>query len=174
MAQTDKPSVIDKVKGIAGDAQKLAAELKPKAEQGANLTKKELDAIRKLVQRSEAAMSDANQRAKERRQQEIKALEELIQSITSALGTPGLSANARNDLKNLRRRRRAQLLHLQTRAALDFGGILTANQIKEIAELLKRAKQEVANKKKAAAFLTTVVRIADIALSVGRKVGGAL
>lgn len=174
MSQGGKPGLIDTVKEIAGEARRIVEELKPKAAEGAELTQTELATIRKLVQRSEDAMSEANRLAKERRQQEIAELEELIESIESGLSTPGLSRSARDDLKNLKRRRRAQLLNLQTREALDFGGILTAPQVEEITAVLKRAKQDVAKKKKAAAFVATLLKVADIGVGIVRKAGAAI
>lgn len=164
--------LIEKVKGIADEARSLVDELQPKAQANAELTKAQLGRISKLVARAEATMSEANERAKAARKTEIEELEGLIKSVTTALGTPGLSNSARKELQDLRRRRRAQLLNLQTREALDFGGILSATQIQEIADVLKRAKQDVARKKKAAGFVASLMRIADIAVGIVRKASG--
>ena len=111
-------------------------------------------------------MSDAKLRAKAMRHKEIDELTQLIKDIELALATPDLDEDVRNDLKDLRRRRRAKLVRLQIRLGMDFSGILTPKQIQEIQEVLKRAKADVAKKKKAAAFLATIMKIADVALGV--------
>jgi Spy/CpxP family protein refolding chaperone len=166
MAQ--KKELREKVEGVAEDAKKLIKILQStaKKDKDAILSKKELDSIRRLIERSEDAMSDAKLKAKAMRHKEIDELTQLIKDIELALATPGLDEDVRNDLKNLRRRRRAKLVRLQIKLGMDFSGILTPKQIQEIQEVLKRAKADVAKKKKAAAFLATIMKIADVALGV--------
>lgn len=165
----DTPGVIDRVKTIGADATELLELARPKAAGGADLTAAEIKKIGQLVKRSEATMSEASERAKAARREQIAELESHIENLTMTLATPGLSRTARDDLKALRRNRRAQLLNLQTREALDFGGILTADQVAEIGSVLKRAKADVAQKKKAAAFLASLTKIADLSVSIVRK-----
>lgn len=166
MAQ--KKELREKVEGVAEDAKKLIKILQStaKKDKDAILSKKELDSIRRLIERSEDAMSDAKLKAKAMRHKEIDELTQLIKDIELALATPGLDEDVRNDLKNLRRRRRAKLVRLQIKLGMDFSGILTPKQIQEIQEVLKRAKADVAKKKKAAAFSATIMKIADVALGV--------
>jgi Spy/CpxP family protein refolding chaperone len=158
----------EKVEGVAEHAKKLIKILQSSAkkDKDAILSKKELDSIRRLIERSEDAMSDAKLKAKAMRHKEIDELTQLIKDIELALATPGLDEDVRNDLKNLRRRRRAKLIRLQIKLGMDFSGILTPKQIQEIQEVLKRAKADVAKKKKAAAFSATIMKIADVALGV--------
>ena len=123
------------------------------------LSDRDLRQLRELVK-------EASQRAKERRKVEIKAIEKLITGISDSLAVPGLSESTRKTLRNLRRRRRSQLLRLKSKEAMDFGGMLTPAQNKEIKDVLKRAKQDVARKKQATAFLGTLMRVADMALTI--------
>ena len=122
------------------------------------------------MKRSEAALTEASQLAKEQRREQIKELEKMVKQLESALATPGLPGSARAELQALKRKKRAQLVRLLARESMDFGGILTATQVERIKEVLKRAKQDVARKKKAAAFLATVIEVADISLSIVGKV----
>ncbi len=167
-------SIVDTIRDIAGDAQDLVDLVTPKAAVDDTLSASELASISKLVKRAETALSDASVRAKQSRQQEIKELEKLVKSFTTALGVPGLSASARDNLKAIRRNRRAKLLRLQTQAAVDFGGILKPDEIKEIETLLKAARRDVARKKKAAAFVSTLLQIADKALIIAGKIASAM
>ena len=108
--------------------------------------------------------------AMDRKIKEIKELEKMVKQLESALATSGLPRSARAELQALKRKKRAQLVRLLTRESMDFGGILTSTQVERIKEVLKRAKQDVARKKKAAAFLATVIEVADISLSIVGKV----
>ena len=164
-------NVIEEVASIGEDAQALVAEFQPKAQQGKDLTKAELRKIDKLVKRSEAAISAAEQRAKETRKAQIAELEKLVKSIELSLTTPGLTPTAINDLKKLKRNKLAQLTRLKTRAALDFGGILSPAEIKDIATVLQQARNAVASKKKAAAFLGSMLNIANLAIGIVTKAG---
>ena len=167
-------NVIAEISSIGKDAQALVAELQPKAQQGKNLTLAELKKIDALVKRSEAAMSAAEERAKKGREAQIKELDKLVKSINLSLGTPGLSQRAIDDLKQLKRNKLSQLVRLKARAALDFGGILSPAEIQEIAGVLKEAKAAVARKKKVAGFLGSIVKIANLAISIVGKAGGLM
>ncbi len=169
---TDDTGVIAKVQGIADDAKSLINELQANTQANANLTDQQAASIAELVARSEATMGEASTQAKTARRAEIEELEGLIASFTTALATPGLPQSARSELQDLKRLRRAQLVNLQTREALDFGGILSAPQVLEIEDVLKRAKQDVATKKRAAGFVASLMRVADIAVGVVRKASG--
>lgn len=171
MSNGKAKNVVEEVSSIGKDAEALVAELQPKAQQDKNLTQAELKKIDKLVKRSEAAMSAANVRAKETRKAQIAELEKLVKSIDLSLSTPGLTQTTINDLKKLKRNKLAQLTRLEGRAALDFGGLLSPTEIKEIATVLQQAKKAVASKKKAAAFLGSILKIANFAISIVAKLG---
>jgi hypothetical protein len=166
----------EKAEGIADDAKKIIEILRSKSvkDKEAVLSKKELDSIKSLIKRSEDAVRDAKLNAKKQLKRESDELTQLIKNIDLALATPDLDDDVRNDLKDLRRRRRAKLLRLQTKLALDFSGILRPQQIQEIQEVLKRAKAEVAKKKKASAFLSTTMQIADLALGILGKAASVI
>jgi hypothetical protein len=170
MGDNDTPGLIDTVKSIGDEASRLVSVLTTKAAENADLTSRELKAIDKLVKQSEAALSEASQLAKKQRQVQIAELEKMVKQLESAIATPGLPRTARADLQALKRRKRAQLVGLLARESMDFGGILTATQVEHIRDVLKRAKKDIARKKKAAAFLATVMEVADISLSIVGKV----
>ena len=173
MGDTEKPALIDQVKGIAEDAARLVDVLATRAAADADLTPRELAAIDDLVTRSEAALSEASQVARQRRREQISELEKIVKQTESALATPGLPASARAELQALKRRKRAQLVGLLARESMDFGGILSVAQVRRIEEVLRRARHEVARKKKAAAFLGIVLEVADISLSIVGRVAPA-
>jgi len=170
MGNESGPSLVDQVKAIADEASNLVSVLTTKVAANADLTSEELKAIDKLVKQSEAALSEASQLAKKQRRVQIAELEKLVKQLEGALATPGLPGSARTELQALKRRKRAQLVGLLARESMDFGGILTVTQVERIKEVLKRAKKDVAQKKKAAAFLGTVMEVADISLSIVGKV----
>ncbi len=170
MGDNDKPGLIDQVMSIGEDAASLVDVLTTKAADNADLTPGELAAIDKLVKQSEAALSEASQLAKKQRREQIKELKKMVKQLESALATPGLPLTARTELQALKRRKRAQLVGLLARESMDFGGILSVTQVERIENVLKRAKKEVAQKKKAAAFLGIVMEVADISLSIVGKV----
>jgi hypothetical protein len=115
-------------------------------------------------------MSEASQLAKQQRRERIEELEKSVEQLEGALATPGLPTSTRTQLQALKRRKRAQLVGLLARESMDFGGILTVTQVERIKDVLTRAKRDVATKKKAAAFLGTVMEVADISLSIVGKV----
>ena len=166
--------VLAEVDSIGKDAQALVAELQPKAQEGKSLTQAELAKVKALVGRADAAMAAAEERAKERREARIQELEELVKNINISLATPGLSTGVVNDLKRMKRNKLAQLTRLKTRAALDFGGVLSATEVQEIADVLAEAKAAVAGRKKAAGFLGSILKIASLAVSITGKVGALI
>lgn len=169
MSNGKAENIIDEVRSIGKDAQALAAEIQPRAQQGEDLSAAELQKIDAMVKRAENAMSTAKVQSKKRREAQIAELENLVNSINLSLGTPGLSSKVRSDLKKLKRNKLAQLTRLRTRAALDFGGILSAAEIMDITRVLKEANAAVAKKKKAAAFLGSLLSIANLAISIAGK-----
>jgi hypothetical protein len=164
------PGIIEAVKAIGEDAADLVALLSRKAADNADLSKRERVAIEELIARSEVVLNGASRIGKQRRREQIGSLEKLLKRLESALATPGLPADARRDLQRLKRSKRTQLVGLLSRESMDFGGILSVTQVEKIREVLTRAKQDVARKSKAAAFLGTLLEVADISLSIAGKV----
>ncbi len=169
MSKKKKSSLVGSLKDIVKEALNLVNALKPKVEKGVSISSKEFREITKLIKHSEDTLSEASKRGKQRRREQIQDLEQLIENLELALATPGLDENVRGNLKNLKRKKRAQLLHLGTKEAMDFGGILTTRKINEIEGLLKQAKSDVAKKKKASTLLGTLMKLADIGLSIAAK-----
>ncbi len=163
-----RTSVTTTVRGIAKDAQKLIKAFKPKAESDIKLTHEDYENLRRLTQRAQEAASQANQQAKQRCENQILELEQLLANLDQALGTPGLDNDTRSDLKRMRRQKRAQLLRLQTKLAMDFAGILSARDIQEIQRVIKKANKDVKHKRRAAAILATLVQITDIAIRIAK------
>lgn len=166
MLDAKNPSLIDTVREIASDAQEIVLSLQPKVAQSAELAPAERSAIDRLVRKAEETMAEANKLAKARRRQHIEDLQGQIDNLNLTLATPGLDSGTSATIKDILRKRMAQLLRLQTQEGLDFGGILSADQVREIEQVLVQAKQDVAEKKQAAAFLGTLMQVTDIALRV--------
>ena len=171
MAESEVKGLIDDVKSIGERANQLLATIQNKAINQANLTSAEISQIKRLVEQSEVLMSEASQRARTARDQQIKELEEHIKNINLSLTTPSLSASTVSELKSLRRRRRAKLTRLQARAALDFGGVLTPEDITDISEILKKARHATQRKRKAADFIDSLIKIADLSIDIVGKAG---
>ena len=110
-------------------------------------------------------------RAKARRAAEIEELKNQIDDIEASLAVP-LDQDTVDFLKRKRRNLRARLLDKQTKAALDFGGILSAAELAVIQGLLAEAKQAVARRKKAARYIKNLFQIADLAGGIVRKAHG--
>lgn len=163
------PGLIEVVKSIGQDAADLADILSRRAAADADLTKRERTAIETLIARSQSAMTEASALAKERRREQIGELEKLIKSLESAIANLGSQPEARRELQALKRSKRAQLVGLLTRESMDFGGILTVTQVERIRDVLTRAKRDVARRKKAAAFLSTLMEVADLSVSIVGK-----
>lgn len=167
-------SIVDIVRSVADDAMKLAASLKNTAANDAEPTARQTKTFRELITSAERALSDGRKRAKERRRKRIEELQELIAAFDSTLATPGIPDDVREDVKTLRRRKRAQLIRLSATESVDFAGIMTADEIEYVESLLERARKEVAARKKAAALLKTTLEVADRALTIAAKAAAAM
>jgi hypothetical protein len=166
--------LIGVVEEIGRDARELPDVARDRALRkgtGATLSSSELRRIATLVERSEATVTAASELARARREEEIRQLQAQIDDIEASLAVP-LDADTVDFLKRTRRKLRARLLDKQTRVALDFGGILSAAELNEVGELLAEAKQAVARRKRAAGFIKSLFRIADLAAGIVRKAGG--
>lgn len=166
---SDAATIIDTVRTIAEDAREIVDLLTPKVVSNELLTAAELARIDALVARAGQVLEEASALAQAQRQDEIAALRTLIRNIDTALAAPGLSRATTTLLRSLRRRRRSRLLRLQTRRAMQFGGILSVRQVREVHDVLARARRAVASKKKASAFVGTTMQIADLALSIAAR-----
>ncbi len=171
MSKAAARDLIDDVKAIGTQAKKLLDTVQTRATDQGKLSAGEIKQIAALVAKSEALLLAANQRAKTARDQQIVEFEEHIRQINSSLSTPGLSATAVSDLKALKRSRRAKLVRLQARAALDFGGILTTADVADISRVLKNARTATEKKQKATDFIASLVKIADLAINITGKAG---
>lgn len=157
---------LDPAQGIGEDIRALVAMLLPKAETGAALSTKELGTIGRLIRRSEAAIDAAGAQVHKRRQQEIEQLRSLVDDLDAALSTPGLDRRARDDLQALRRRKRARLVRLQTKQAMDFGGMLPARDLQKIQALFARVRRDVARRRQAAVHVANLLLLADVVLMI--------
>jgi len=171
---TTRKELIDTVESIGKDARALLDIAQRKAalkRKKANLSKAEIRQIDALIKRSEETISEASELAKARRNGEIEELKSQIKDIEASLAIP-LDQDTIDFLKNRKRNLRARLLDKQTKAALDFAGILSAAEIGNIQELLLEAKQAVARRKRAAGFIKSLLQIADLAAGIVRKTSG--
>lgn len=169
MSEKNNQSIIDKVKQIGDDARTIIEKVKGKVPGGDELSAAELKTIAALIRNSQSVLKEANQRAHKRRLEQIALLQKNIEDFNNTLKISGLDEQTRDKIKNLRSRRRSQLTLLQAKEGLEFGGILPANKVEEIAGIIRQAEKDVLNKKKAADFMGTLVQVADISLTVISK-----
>jgi polyhydroxyalkanoate synthesis regulator phasin len=157
---------IEKLKGVEEEAKQLFEELKRLAGLGKDANKAQKNNLQKL-----ADMLDENVRkaSRERCEFEIEKLDKEIEKLGSLLAIIGLPKNIRDRAKAERGKKVARRGRLQGKLGSDFRGILTATEIKELDELVAKANKEVQAKVKAAEFLQTVLKIADISLSIAAK-----
>ena len=160
---------IGRVNKLVATAQRLANAIRPKAEDNGALAEQELRSISRLLDQAENAMSDGREEARKKIEDEIDDLSTLIANLDGALATPGLSSAARREMKTLRRRRLARRTRLRGKLAMDFAGILKAAEIREMTALLGKARRDVAARKRAAAFLVTLLKVADAGLTIAAK-----
>lgn len=173
---TNQPTddAIEAVRAIGTRAQELNTLAQTRAMENGDLTDEEISMISDLIDQSEHALDHAKEQARHRCAEEMAELQTLIDQIDASLAVPGLDAETRDELKRLRRLRRAKLLRLQSREAVDFAGILTAQEVEEITTVLGQARHEVAQKQKAADFLSLLVRIADFSLKIVSKASASV
>ncbi len=162
-------TTVEKLKELSADAQALIAALLPKAATNADLTAKELKLVTKLIDRADALRTTADGELKAQQAQEIQDLQTAIGQLDAALAVPGLPAATREALKTLQRSKRGRLGWLQTQVAMDFGGILSAQEVTEIATLIQDTRKAVAQKKKAATHLALVMKVADVGLGLASR-----
>lgn len=158
--------VIKKLKDIADEAKQLFELLKNLAEQQENATAGQKDKIKQLADKLDTASREA---ARERRRAEIQQLTEVIEAHELTLTVPGLSSSAREAIRADRFAKLARRARLRAQEGTDFGAILTSREVEKIVDLVKKARREVRTKQRAAAFLESAVKIADVALTIAGK-----
>lgn len=104
------------------------------------------------------------------RRARIEELTKEIDDAEAVLQEPGLDQGTRGTVKGERDANVAERAQLNAEAASDFAGVLTATEVQELSGLLAAARNEVAQKKQAAAAIAFAMKLADIALSVAAKV----
>ena len=157
---------IAKLKDVGADAKNLFGVLKDLADQGRDARKTEKDKITGLVKKLDTTTRTA---ARERRAAEIEKLTELIDAGKTVLSITGLSSSTRNAVKADLIRLRSRRTRLRNLDATDFGGILKAEEVRKLEDLVKAARKEVQQKRLAAAFLGSVFKIGDLALTMAGK-----
>lgn len=157
---------IAKLREVGADAKALFDVLKDLADQDRDARKTEKDKITGLVRKLDTMTRKA---ARERRSAEVEKLTELIDAGEGALSITGLSSSTRDTIKAELIRLRARRTRLRNLDATDFGGILKAEEVRQLEDLVKAARKEVQRKKLAAAFLGSVFKIGDLALTMAGK-----
>ena len=160
-------TTINKLKSVANDAKDLFDKLKDLADKGKEATKTQKDNIERLASKLDTESRNA---ARERLKADIEQLSDIIERNERILAVPGLSRNARDAVRADKVRKLAKRARLRATLGTDFAGILNANEVKKIVELVAKAKKEVRIKKFAADFLDSAVKIADLALRIAGKV----
>lgn len=151
---------------IGGDIKGLFDVFTGLAAEGKETTAAQRKSFERLIGRLDTT---ARQASRERRDTEIAQLETVIDAHEKTLAVPGLPKSVRDALKADLIRKRSRRTRLQNLAATDFDGILTAEDVRELEELVAAAREEVAKKKFAAELLSSVMKAADLALSLAGK-----
>lgn len=166
--------MIVKLTDVVNKARSVVEGLQKKAEQNDIISASERRAIEAVVNSSVGIMGDVRKRAKERRTQRIKELEDLIKMNKSALTISGLTVKMRNSIKSKLNSQQSELLRISNSAAMDFRGILSEREVKRIENMLENARKDVQSKQKAAAFLGTMLNIANTAHKFVGKISPAI
>jgi len=159
-------NTIEILKGIEIEAKELFEQLIKLAELGKDTSKTQKNDIQKLADKLD---ENARKASRERCEFEIDKLSKEIDKIDCLLAVPGMTKEVRDIAKAERGKKVARRGRLRGKLGLDFGGILTATDVQVLDDLVVKAKKEVQTKRKAAAFLHTVLKIADISLSIASK-----
>lgn len=157
---------IERLKYVEEEAKQLFEALKQLADLGKDAKQTQKNKLKKLADDLD---ENARKASKERCEFEIKKLTTEIEQLDSLLAIIGIPKNVRDQAKAERGRKIARRGRLQGKCGTDFGGILTKTELKELDELLAKANKEVQAKQKAAEFIQTALKIADISLSIAAK-----
>lgn len=162
-------STIKELKSVAAEAEELFDAFKDLV---GNDVDQEIDeeqkkAFEKLIAKLETK-ADEGYRAW--RDDQIKNLEKSVRRSERVLaGGMNLSESTRETIESRLMTKRARLARLSGDAATDFGGILTTEEAVELEVVIEEARKEVQRKKKLAAFLSSLDKIVDTALSLAGK-----
>jgi hypothetical protein len=154
------------LKAVSKDASSLKNALQTLAQAGKNATATQKSNLKSLATRLGAAAKDG---ARERRLAEIGQLSTTIKSHETSLSVPGLPSAIRRSIRSDLTALKARRVRLNARLGSDFGGVLTAAQIRRMDALVKKVKQDTAQKKAASAFLEGAEKIADLSLTIAGK-----
>ena len=171
MTTTESNNLLRTVNQIGDDALALQEALLPKVADDAEIDEAERQVLQELIERSSHVLDQARERAREKLDADIANLERQI-AVIDAGAAADLPPEIREQLAAKRRSLMAQLVHRRTAVATDFAGILSKDQLQKIGAVLERARQDVEQKQKAAAFISTIAEVADLAFDIVRKVGG--
>lgn len=173
MART-RAEVIDSVQGIGKEASALFDLVAKKAQKKGkkqNLTDAEIRRIKRLIEAADKTKEEAGKLAKARREKEVAELAERIEGLKGSLGVPNLPAEYRKFTEDRIRLLSGELVDKRARLSLDFGGLLSKQELEGIKTTLLEAKQAVARRSRAAGFAKTLLQISELAFGIVKKVG---
>lgn len=157
---------VAELRKIAAEAKRLLDVLQKLAVRGGNASSGHRKRIESLVKRLDTASRSA---ARERRNREIRKLSGVIKAYEVTLSVSGLTASTRKAIRADLTRKRARRARLRNQEGTDFGGVLTAAEVKKLREVVRQANKEVKQKKLAASFLGSLLEMADLALSLAGR-----
>jgi len=157
---------ISNLKGIAKEAKDIYATVHEAITNGQKVGDDARDSLKTLAENLD---EEARAAAAARRDAEIALLDELIEAHESTLAVEGLSQSVIDAVKGDLIAKRAKRARLAGEAGSDFGGIVTASEVKRFEALLAEVQQELKTRKTAGALLASATKIADIALTVAAK-----
>jgi len=158
---------VETLKSVADDAKAIVKEMQSLAADAKKVTKAQKSRIARLASKLDDA---AKQGARERRARDIKALTEFIETHEMSLSVVGLPKSVRDEIRADLMAKRARRARLRAQEATDFGGIQSKSKATELDALVKAVKRDTAKKQLAQAFLTSVVKIADVAITIAGKI----
>lgn len=174
MSEKSATSILQTVNDIGFDALELQDSLVSKAENDSDIDDEERAQLAELIERADAALDAARAQAREKLENQIAVLERQIRSIEAGLSAANLPDEVREELETKARSLRGKLAYDRTVVATDFAGILPRDQLEQIDRVLDTAREDVRQKKKAAAFLGTLIQVADLAFDIVRETGGLI
>jgi hypothetical protein len=159
-------SPIEKLRMIAADARDLFHVLADLASLGKRATGRQRRKLERLAKSLDTVSREA---ARDRREKEIGALEDVVRAHQTTLEVPGLPRATRDVVRSDLIRKKARRTRLMNLEATDFGGVLTQAEVGRILEIAEKAEREVAGKEFAAELLDLTFRVADLALSLAGR-----
>lgn len=156
---------INKLKSISDEAKSLFTQMKALADLGKNAKDAQKSKIMALANKLNVA---ANTAGRERLEKRLQELDKKITDLNLILQVD-LSPSARNDVRGELIKTRALSARLNAKRGLDFSGMLTSREVNSLVVLSRKTSRDAARKMKAAAFLASAVKIADLSLSIAAK-----